>query len=129
MSKNKVKLPHYGQISFYIDENNQEEIFNFLAQKGKGNSKLQIILHKITNKVVTKDEYSKEEYTHNIKNVTAIKLKGKRFNNARIYCKDYLRYDGKRIIVLSELLKSKKQNDLTYKEKTLINKVNSYEYE
>jgi hypothetical protein len=59
--------------------------------------------------------------------VTAIKFKGTSFNNARIYCKDYGK-NKPRIIVLSELLKSKKQKKLTHKEKSLIKKVNDYDY-
>ena len=68
------------------------------------------------------------EVPNSIKNVTAIKFKGIKFNNARIYCKDYAE-NKPRIIILSELLKSKKQTKLTEKEKNLIKKVNGYDYQ
>ncbi|CAB5506528.1 hypothetical protein [Bathymodiolus thermophilus thioautotrophic gill symbiont] len=125
MKRNKVKLIAYAKIAFYIDEKNKDEILNFLKEKGK--EKLQNILLRIKEKTATRNVYSSENYNDDIENVTAIKFKGKVFNNARIYCKDY--YDNKlRIIVLSELLISKKQTKLTHKERNLINKVNDYDY-
>ncbi|CAB5503761.1 hypothetical protein THERMOT_1848 [Bathymodiolus thermophilus thioautotrophic gill symbiont] len=125
MKRSKVKLIAYAKIAFYIDEKNKDEILNFLKEKGK--EKLQNILLRIKEKTATRNVYSSENYNDDIENVTAIKFKGKVFNNARIYCKDY--YDNKlRIIVLSELLISKKQTKLTHKERNLINKVNDYDY-
>jgi len=125
VKRNKVKLIAYAKIAFYIDEKNKDEILNFLKEKGK--EKLQNILLRIKEKTATRNVYSSENYNDDIENVTAIKFKGKVFNNARIYCKDY--YDNKlRIIVLSELLISKKQTKLTHKERNLINKVNDYDY-
>ncbi len=125
MIRNKVKLLGFDKIVFYIDEENQSEIINFLKEKGK--ERLKYIFSRICKGKPPKDVYSSENYSDNIKNVTAIKFKGKKFNNARIYCKDY--NDRKpRIIVLSELLESKKQDKLAQKERNLINKVNNYDY-
>lgn len=128
--KNKIKFPNEficsSTIEFYIDKSNKEEIFKFLNEKGI--EKLKNILRQINDKTATKSIYSSENYNNNIKNITAIKFKGTRFHNARIYCKDYDE-NKPRIIVLSELLKSKKQNKLTHKEKNLIIKVNNYEYQ
>lgn len=125
MKRNKVKLIAYAKIAFYIDEKNKDEILNFLKEKGR--KKLQNILLRIKEETATRNVYSSENYNDDIENITAIKFKGKVFNNARIYCKDY--YDNKlRIIVLSELLISKKQTKLKHKERNLINKVNDYDY-
>ena len=125
MKRNKVKLIAYAKIAFYIDEKNKDEILNFLKEKGK--EKLRNILLRIKEETATRNVYSSENYNDDIENITAIKFKEKVFNNARIYCKDY--YDNKlRIIVLSELLISKKQTKLTHKERNLINKVNDYDY-
>jgi len=125
VKRNKVKLIAYAKIAFYIDEKNKDEILNFLKEKGR--KKLQNILLRIKEETATRNVYSSENYNDDIENITAIKFKGKVFNNARIYCKDY--YDNKlRIIVLSELLISKKQTKLTHKERNLINKVNDYDY-
>lgn len=125
MSRYKVKLYSCNGIEFYIDEKNKDSITAFLNEKGK--DKLQLILSRICNGKPPKNVYSSENYAGSIKNITAIKFKGKEFNNARIYCKDY--YENKlRIIVLSELLESKKQTKLTHKEKNLIKKVSDYDY-
>ncbi len=83
--------------------------------KEKGENKLSRIFSQINNGKPPKDVYGSENYDNSIKNVTAIKFKGKSFNNARIYCKDYAE-NKPRIIILSELLKSKKQTKLTEKE-------------
>ncbi|CAC9434702.1 hypothetical protein [uncultured Gammaproteobacteria bacterium] len=125
MKRNKVKLLSYSEVEFYIDEQNKDEILNFLKEKGK--KKLQNILLRIKEKTAVKDVYSSENYNNGIENVTAIKFKGKRFDNARIYCQDYYE-NNLRIIVLSGLLASKKQNQLTHKERNLIKKVNDYDY-
>ncbi len=125
MIRNKVKLLGFDKIVFYIDEENQSEIINFLKEKGI--KKLHRFFLRIEENTATRNVYSSENYDNSIKNVTAIKLKGKEFNNARIYCKDY-NQNKPRIIVLSELLASKKQNKLTQKEKNLIKKVNDYDY-
>ncbi len=126
MKRNKVKLFGDGEIEFYIDEENKDNIIDFLDEKGM--DKLRHIFSRICNgKQPPKDVYSQENYDKNIKDVTAIKFKGTSFNNARIYCKDYGK-NKPRIIVLSELLKSKKQKKLTHKEKSLIKKVNDYDY-
>lgn len=125
MARNKVKLQDCGDIIFYIDEENKNNIVDFLKKKGP--ERLRRIFSRICKGKPPKDVYSLENYDHSIKNITAIKLKGKEFNNARIYCKDY-NENKLRIIVLSELLKSKKQKKLTQKEKNLIKKVNDYDY-
>lgn len=125
MKRNKVELQDYGEIVFCIDEENKDSIIDFLKANGK--KKLNNIFSKIYNGKPSKNVYSSAKYDNSIKNVTAIKLKGKNFNNARIYCKDYDE-NQPRIIILSALLKSKKQNKLTYKERNLIKKVNDYDY-
>jgi len=125
MKRTKVKLSDYDRIVFYIDEKNKDSIMNFL--KTKGTEKLGRIFSRINNGKPPKDVYSLENYDKSIKNVTAIKFKGKHFNNARIYCKDDNEKEP-RVIILSELLESKKQTKLTEKEKNLIKKVNDYDY-
>ena len=125
MKRNKVKLQDCGEIEFYIDKKNQDNIMDFLKEKGR--KKLLYIFLIINKGKPLKSVYEIESYDNSIKNVTAIKFKGRGFNNARIYCKDYDK-NKPRIIVLSELLKSKKQNNLTPKEKNLIKKVNDYDY-
>lgn len=87
MKRNKVKLFGDGEIEFYIDEENKDNIIDFLDEKGM--DKLRHIFSRICNGKPPKDVYSQENYDKNIKDVTAIKFKGTSFNNARIYCKDY----------------------------------------
>jgi hypothetical protein len=125
MKRNKVELHISSEIEFYIDEKNKGSIIDFLGEKGK--KKLSYIFSRINNGKPPKNVYGSENYDNSIKNVTAIKFKGIKFNNARIYCKDYAE-NKPRIIILSELLESKKQTKLTGKERNLIKKVNDYDY-
>lgn len=125
MKRNKVKLHSSDEIEFYIDEKNKDDIIDFLKKKGV--ERLRYVFSIICNGSPPKDVYSLENCDNSIENVTAIKFKGKSFKNARIYCKDYDK-SKPRIIILSELLESKKQNKLTYIEKNLIKKVNNYDY-
>lgn len=123
--RNKVKLTNIKDICFYIDEENAEIIYDFF--KDKFSKKLGYIFTQIANDVATNNVYSNENFKKNIKNITAIKLKGKTFSNARIYCKDY-KIAEQRIIILCELLTSKKQNKLRQKEQTIITRINDYDY-
>lgn len=125
MKKNKVELHISSEIEFYIDKENKDSIIDFLGETGK--TKLSYIFSRIKKGKPPKDVYGSENYDNSIKNVTAIKLKGINFNNARIYCKDYAE-NKPRIIILSELLKSKKQTKLTEQVRNLIKKVNDYDY-
>ena len=126
MHRDKEKIGIINSLHCYIDIKNSENIKNFLQDKGW--KKVSGILSYIADGSATKNVYSTENYASNIKDVSAIKLKAKQFTNARIYCKDYKNSKGQRVIILCELLKSKKQDKLTKKEKTLIDKVNNYDY-
>ena len=118
-----IEICKENNIIFAIDEQNYEEITNFLAEKDLA-GKLQRIFEHIIRGSAVKDIY---EYYLQYQ-VGAIKFKGKKGNNARIYCKDYKGDDENRIVILCELLKSKKRKKILAKTKTLINKVRSYEY-
>jgi hypothetical protein len=126
MPRIKVKFLKLQNIDFYIDEENSENIFTFLGKKGT--KKLKLICQYIGNKKDNKDIYSTENFNSKMQNNTAFKFKGAGFNNARIYAKDYFNGE-KRVIILCELLESKKQTKLTEKEQNIIIKVNNYEYE
>ena len=78
---------------------------------------------------IPRDLYDKEDFEPGCEHITAIKLfKGKR--NPRIYCQQYA-IDGKQIfvIVASELLEKKKSEGLSKKEKAIIQRVASYQYQ
>ena len=96
-------------ISFAIDEDNIIKIKKELEK-----IKLELFgiqkryFDLIANEKCTKDKYSNENYKEGIKNVTALKFKGKNKNNARIYCKDFQK-ENERIIILCEFHKKNKQ--------------------
>lgn len=120
-----------GKREFYIDEINSTELRIFLA-KDRANIKklnyvLEILLEHPHN--IPTDIYDKENFEKGCEKVTAIKLfKGKK--NPRIYCQQYTE-NGKKVFVIiaSELLEKKKSNSLTSKEKSIIRRVASYQYQ
>ncbi len=128
MIRKKTEFAEINNITFFIDSKNEKSIRNWSNEKNQeGKDKIQYIITRIVKNSATKDMYSKENYSNKIKNVCAIKFKS--INNSRIYCKDYIDSNNKRVIILSELLKSKKQDELTQKERNIINRVNNYDYE
>ena len=125
------KVSKDGKREFYIDTENSKALITFLKQERanikKFNHVLELLLEHKHN--IPTDVYDKENIEKGCEKVTAIKLfKGKK--NPRIYCQQYTE-EGKQVFVIiaSELLEKKKSNKLTSKEKSIIRRVASYQYQ
>lgn len=134
MKRYKVKFEEINGTIFDIDVNecgeegrNVDKIISFLKDE-KAKKKLRHIIELISKGEKNNNVYGPENFNESIKNITAIKFKGKKFNNARIYCQDN-EGDTPRVIVLCELHRSKKQDKLTEKERNIITRINDYDYE
>lgn len=125
MTRKRNFLYTNAQARFFIDCEHEREILGFLGVKGWNKLKRYMLL--ISKNKAAKDIYSKEQINPKTAEVTAIKFKGGYYNNARIYCLDQMINNG-REITLGELLKSKKQKKLTYKEENIIMRIGKYEY-
>lgn len=131
--KRKAKLYRKskdGKKAFYIDVDNAETIFTFLKSEKSYVNKFRYILELLLDhSQIPRDLYDKENFEKGCEHITAMKpAKGK--NNPRIYCQQYsLKEKNIYVIIASELLKKKKSEGLTNKEKTIIRRVASYEYE
>ena len=119
-----------GSKAFYIDEENADEIIDFLNSSKAYAKKFELILEFILeHHRPPRDLYDKENFEKGCEHVTAMKpAKGRR--NPRIYCQQYTDNDREVfVIVASELLKKKKSESLSEKEKNIIRRVASYQYQ
>lgn len=117
-----------GRRHICIDVDNENEIFDFLNEDKARIKKFRQILDIILRGLRVTELYDKEEIDSKSKNVTAMKL-FKGGQNIRIYCKEQRSLTGTFYIIVAELLRKKKDQKIKEKNKTLIHKVGSYEYE
>lgn len=129
--KRKAKIIQYNNdksIAICIDIENSSEIMGYLSQSDKHKKKFRHICSLILNKLKNRDLYDKEEINNKCKGVTAMKFfKGQ--TNDRIYCKEQTLEDKTFVVITSELFEKKKTQKVKGKNKNLIEKVGSYEYE
>lgn len=119
-----------GKKAFYIDVDNANSILAFLKTEKSYAKKLRYILDLLLDHPqIPRDLYDKEDFEKGCEHIAAMKpAKGK--NNPRIYCQQYSDKEKEvYIIVAAELLPKKKSEGLTNKEKAIIRRVASYEYE
>ena len=117
-----------GSKAIYVDEQNEDEILNYLRQDNRHKKKFKVITDLILQGLRNTDLYDKEDINKRCKDVTAMKFfKGQ--ENDRIYCKEITTEQKKFIVVASILYEKKKTTKLSQKEKSMINKVGGYEYE
>ena len=118
-----------GRKAFYIDEENADEILNFLQSKSAYAKKFKMILELLLeHNRPPRDLYDKENFEKGCEKVTAMKpAKGKQ--NPRIYCQQYTDNENEIfVIVAAELLIKKKSEGLSENEKSIIRKVASYQF-
>lgn len=134
MSRKAIKIEESEdrKRAIFVDEVNYEAILGFLTQNYSHQKKFRHVVDLLLNHPdkLNRDIYERENIEKGCDNVYAIKLfKGK--HNPRIYCRQLSLDDDTKllVIVLCELLEKKKSQKLTEKEKNLIRKVASYDYE
>lgn len=125
------KVSKDGTREFYIDTENSKALMTFLREDRANIKKFNYVLELLLEHKhhIPTDIYDKENIEKGCENITAIKLfKGKK--NPRIYCQQYTE-EGKQVFVIiaAELLEKKKSDKLTSKEKTIIRRVASYQYQ
>ena len=127
----KAKILRYndsGDIALCIDVENWKVILEFLTRSDQHKKKFQYIVKHIFNRLKNRDIYDKEEISDKAKGVTAMKFfKGR--SNDRIYCREMTLGDKTFVVIAAELLEKKKNKKINQKQRNLIEKVGSYEYE
>ena len=104
----------------YVDELSQEDIGAVLEANQK---KFQRILYQIYTLQYNDDLYRRERKNGDGTVITAMKFSGS--NNTRIYCKEFHRRDGKKVVLLEAVRKKTQKND-----RQIIDRISAYgEYE
>lgn len=115
-----------GHKILYVDEQNAEEILEYLEQDNRHKKKYRYIKNIIFDDHRIPDLYDKEDISKKAKDVTAMKFfKGQ--ENDRIYCKEY--HGGVLRIVMARLEERKKVEGIDTKFKKIIESVGGYKYD
>ncbi|RYM31298.1 hypothetical protein ERX46_16570 [Brumimicrobium glaciale] len=129
--KREAKIIRYNEdksIAICVDVKNATEILSYLGQSDKHKKKFRHICNLIFNRLKNRDLYDKEEINSKSKGVTAMKFfKGQ--SNDRIYCRELTLKDKTFVVITSELFEKKKSQKVKGKNRNIIEKVGSYEYE
>lgn len=124
----RVRSSEDGKREIYVDQENADEIINYIDQDARHRKKFRIISDIILNGLRNTNLYDKEEINKQSKGVTAMKFfKGQ--ENDRLYCKEVTRGDKVFVVIMVALRLKKKSQKLSHREKNIIEKVASYEYE
>ena len=117
-----------GNRCIAVDQENAEIILAYLEQDKRHVNKFIDICNLIFSGLSNPFLYDKEEPDKKSKGVRAMKFfKGQ--ENDRIYCKEMSLDDKTFVVITAELLLKKKTKKLSHREKSLIQKVASYDYE
>ncbi len=117
-----------GRRVIAVDQENAGTILAYLKQDKRHISKFNDICNLIFHGLSNRALYDKEEPDKKSKGVRAMKFfKGQ--ENDRIYCKEMSLDNKTFVIITAELLLKKKTKKLSHREKSLIHKVASYDYE
>lgn len=123
-----IRSSEDGKRQIAIDQENYSLIYDFIARDARHKNKFNDMCNLILGELRNPDLYDKENINERCKHVTAMKFfKGQ--ENARIYCKEVRQKDKVFVVVTAELLERKKNQKNQQKEKNIIEKVASYEYE
>jgi len=129
--KRKAQIIRYNgdkTRAIAVDVKNSAVILEYINRSLKNKKKFNYITELILSGLRIPDVYDKEELNSKCKGVTAMKL-FKGGTNDRIYCKEITRDDKTFIVITAELFEKKKTQGVGKKNKQLIEKVGSYDYE
>jgi hypothetical protein len=122
-----LKSSEDGRRHICIDVLNEQEILEFMEEDPTRSRKFRDVISFVLSGLRNSDIYSKEDIDKNAKDVYAMKM-FKGGQNIRIYCKEQREITGSFYIIMSELLKKKKDQKAEGKSKKLIQIVSNYEY-
>lgn len=123
-----IRKSEDGTRAIAIDDDAFEQILNYIQQDRRHSDKFIDIVNLILSGLRNTNLYDKEEPDSQSKGVRAMKFfKGQ--ENDRIYCREVTTSDKTFVVITAELLLRKKNNKLKSRERNIITKVASYEYE
>ena len=122
----KTKFPEIAdsEVRIFFDTDDKDQLAMMVHDIIKPyNEKFRLILV-----LILKNQYLDHLYKIEDTNVTAIKFIGKKYNNARIYCKEIFK-NGKKVVMISPYFKKVQKNKDDPHIKKIIEDIKSYEYE
>ena len=123
-----IKKSKDGKRCIAVDSVNADIILAYLKQDKRHLNKFIDICNLIFEGLHNPSIYDKEEFDEKSHGVRAMKFfKGQ--ENDRVYCKELTIKNKTFVVITSELLEKKKTQKLSHREKSIIHKVASYEYE
>lgn len=123
-----VKRSRDGKRLLCLDAENADEILNFTERDARHIKKFEFISQIILEGLRVPDVYDKEEINQKCKGITAMKFfKGQ--ENARLYCKEITLKDKTFVVVAVQLLERKKNQKLSHREISIIERIAEYDYQ
>lgn len=123
-----IKSSKNGKRHLCVDEINSKSIYAYINSDERHKKKFRYISEIAIEGLRNTNVYDKEELNSKCKGVTAMKFfKGQ--ENDRIYCKEISTTKGVFVIIAAGILRRKKQTKLSQREKSIIERIASYEYE
>lgn len=129
--KRKAKIIRYNDDktrAICVDVETANEIGEYINRSKQHRKKFRYICDIILENLKNTDVYDKENINKKCKDVTAMKF-FKGGTNDRIYCKEQTLENKTFVVITSELFEKKKTQKVKGKNKNIIEKVASHEYE
>ena len=129
--KRKAKIIRYNDDksrAICVDVKTASQILEYANRSDQHKKKFRYICDIILKNLKNTEVYDKENINKKCKDGTAMKFfKGR--TNDRIYCKEQTIENKTFVVITSELFEKKKTQKVKGKNKKIIEKVGSYEYE
>jgi len=114
-------------IRLAVDDVNSKEIINYINRDARHEKKFNFIASAILSKTAKSELFRKEHVINVHKSVYAMRFFPGQEND-RIYCIK-IESGNSTLIVMSELMERKKNQELRQRERNVIKRISKYEYE
>ena len=121
----KIDQDKHKKVQFYVDADNAEAILQFVFEE-KVDKEFKEIRTLLKDNLRNREKYCKVEVSSKAKGMYELRFTRQR--NDRIYCKEITSVKA-RIIIMVELFRGKKSQDIPKRIKGRIETMGGYEYE
>ena len=127
MRRDYIEIEQLGKTTLFVDEENAEEILTFCEQDEKYRKKFKYIKNAILRGIAPNKIYQKVKNYEDIWEIRFFpNVKGR---NDRIYCKQFDDDETKILIIMVELFKGKKTQNIDKRIQSRLNEIKKYEYD
>lgn len=127
MRRNCIKIEGSERIKLYVDEENAGQILSYCEQDEQYSKKYRYIKNALLRGIASNKIYQKVKNCEDIWEVRFFpNVKGR---NDRIYCKQFDDDETKIFIIMVELYKGKKTQNIDKRIQSRLNEIKKYEYD